>query len=573
MCNRIFGARYLTDQKKYLFPAYQPFLKDVVNDLAIVFPDLQWSEEATAHSKLYSNNSTFSALDPAFTFPIKPFDHQRHATLFAVQNYRCGILAAPGLGKTKIAIDAFRYLRQFENIGLKALVICPAVILYKWAEEIKFHSGSTLIPVVIDGTPAKKKKLLNQPGDMYICTYGTASSLEEEISDTIPYGMCIVDESQNLMTYNSQKTKAATSLGRKAYRRIMMSGTAALGDPRHLYGQLDFLAPFLHEDNYWKFCQKYLVYKQRATHNEILGFKNLSILNARLNKVSVQYTKEQCLDLPPRTFVTIPYSISSEQKEIYNLMVNADQTELGEMLKVVPEATAPTRLTKLSQILSGFLRTSNKELNKCDGCPHLNNCVENSIQPYTRDCKIVQVAPPSTDTIYAKNGKLEALMALLDMQLLDPSNKTIIWCHFLKELDIIEETLAKAGYQSVRVDGSVSGLDVQIRVKEFQTNSDCKVFIGQIASGVGIDLTAANYMIYYSLDYDLGHYLQSMDRSYRIGQTRNVTVYTLIYPGSVEEAMYGALQNKEEIRSALTNRSAVIKSKYVKKLLSPEEIK
>lgn len=472
---------------------------------------------------------------------------------------------------TKVAIDTLRYVKQFVLPETKALVIVPRVILHKWGDEVLFHGGGDLKPVVVDGTPKKRAKLIREEGDVYVVTYGTATRMQEELVEVIPYDTFIVDESHNLQSHDSDKTKAVTYLSRKAPRRILMSGTAALGDPRHLWGQFAVMAPFMNEENFYKFCWKFISYGDQQ-RRIITGFRNLDLLNTRLKRISIQRTKEECLDLPERTFDVVKYSLEGEQKKAYNQLVAADYADAAEMLHVPEDAVAATRLIKLLQICSSYIVDSNKDPKKCDGCPHLKGCVQNGVRPYTKGCQVVPKAPEPTVIDFDENPKLKAFEELLEMALVDPTAKVVVWGHFLRELDHVEKAVGDMGYKSLRIDGSVGASRMQERVKQFQTDPDVRVFIGQIACGIGIDLTAANINIYVSLDYDLGHWLQSLDRSHRIGQTRKLSIYALLGEGTVEEAVWDALQAKEDIRAALMAKDGQVQSDIARRVTRPKEV-
>lgn len=573
---RVYGGVYLKERGVWAYPAVYPFNKFVESDLELVFGKdaLEWKSDAkewAAKQAAVAELIERQYYNPEFQFVTKPYKHQVDAFVFGIHNMRAGLFLDCGLGKTKVTTDILRYARDYNGEG-KALVMVPLVILYKWSEELTLHSGDQLKPVVIDGTPKKKRALLKEPGDVYICTYGTASSLADEIIDAIDYTATVVDESHNLQTHNSDKTKAAVYLARKAPRRIILSGTAALGDPRHLWGQLDFLAPFLHEPSYWKFCERYVQFQSGSRHRIVTGFKNLDILQRRMNLVGLRRQKSECLDLPERTFVNFSYTIGKDQRAMYNELVKASRAELATTLRMTEEATPATRLTKLCQILSGYYVQSNKNPQVCDGCAYLDHCVQNRIHPYTKDCQVEPIAPPSTIVRFEANPKLKALDELIELQLVDPTAKTIVWAHYLEELNLIEQMFEDRGIGTVRVDGGVNGSEVKARVDKFQSDPLCRVYLGQIAAGIGVDLTAANYTIYYSLDWDLGHYLQSLDRNHRIGQQRNVTVYVLSCPGSVEDAIYGALQNKEDIRIALTDSKPGTQSTYARLVTKPNTL-
>jgi SNF2 family DNA or RNA helicase len=151
------------------------------------------------------------------------------------------------------------------------------------------------------------------------------------------------------------------------------------------------------------------------------------------------------------------------------------------------------------------------------------------------------------------NPKLEMMTEMLQNILVEPTHKCIIWAYFKEELNLIEETLKKEEIGYIRVDGSNSDKGPKLSVA-FQNDPNIRVWLGQISTGVALTLTAATYMIYYSVSYDLGHYLQSIDRNYRIGQRNSVTVYRLTCENSVLEFLYRALDQKENIAASLTEK-------------------
>jgi SNF2 family DNA or RNA helicase len=178
--------------------------------------------------------------------------------------------------------------------------------------------------------------------------------------------------------------------------------------------------------------------------------------------------------------------------------------------------------------------------------------------PFTPACKVEQT--PREDVKYTKeNPKLEALEGLFDTLLAEGelngkkvSRKVIVWAHHHPEMNAIEANLKKRGVGYVRVDGR-TGNKIQERITKFNTDPGTRVYLGQIATGVGITLNAATYMVYYSLDWSLRNYLQSIDRNYRAGQTEKVTVYRLLGKGTVDEYKVLALDQKKDLSNLLTS--------------------
>ena len=375
--------------------------------------------------------------------------------------------------------------------------------------------------------------------------------------EDIDYSTIVADESHSIKDTRSQQTKSVLALSRKAARRHLMSGTPTMGNPLHLYPQMRFLAGCIIPEDWLRFSDKFLV---RAKYNKriITGFQNLNILNARVQRVAINKTKAECLDLPERTIIDVPVDMSVEQKKLYNTLISAQAIDLNAFFDNTPESTlqienAATLLNKLAQVGSGFVINSGNDAQICTGCAFLQTCVAANIKPYTPNCQ-VHPEPAVREVKYTKdNPKLEALDELLDSVLENDKNKVIIWAVYHAEMDLIEAQLKKKGLDFVRVDGR-TGTKVQERITKYNNDPKCRVYLSQVATGVGITLNAASYMIYFATDWSLGTYLQSIDRNYRAGQNEKCTVYRLIGKGTVDEYKVTALDEKKDISATLTSK-------------------
>lgn len=377
--------------------------------------------------------------------------------------------------------------------------------------------------------------------------------------EDIDYDVIVVDESHCIKDSSSDQTKTVLALSRKAARRYIFSGTPALGDPRHLYPQMRFLSPVIIPEDPFKFSDMFLV---RSPWNKriVTGFKNMNVLNGRVQRVSIRKRKDECLDLPDRHIIDVPVEMGAEQRRLYNTLVSAMSADLNAFFQdptgsLMEVQNAATLLNKLGQVVSGFVIDNQRDSEICNGCPHLARCVEENIRPYTPRCTVVQTAPPRKVNYLKDNPKMEALSELLDASMENPENKMIVWGVYRAELEMISEALDKKGLMHVLVDGSTGG-NVQKRIDRFNNDPECRVYVGQIATGVGITLNAANYMTYYNMDWSLATYLQSIDRNYRAGQTRKTTVYRLVAEGTVDTYKAKALDEKKDISAVLTNKLA-----------------
>lgn len=564
---RPFGATYVQDMGSWLYPAYYPLHKKVLKDFKALTVDIELSESVKQWAaKLDEDEKRYQALElpNGFEFVTKPYEHQVLALAHVWYNLRAALYYAPGLGKSKIAVDLLRLLW---HTGQKApaLILGPLVTVKNWGREIDKHSGGTFRWGAMLGTPKKKNEIIDQAAagklDVVLLTYDTGRNFYERLVQDISYETVIADESQLIKDWRSTRTKVAIEIGRKAKRKVIMSGTPTLGDPRDLYGQFKFLGEYFMPENIWQFENKFLTH---STYNKhvITGYKNLDVLNTRIQEVTVRKTKEECLDLPERQVIDIGFDLSSKQRGLYNQLISDGGADLSDFITNLGQGKPPSSvavghaailLNKLLQISSGFLMSSTKDPLICGGCPKLQDCTEYGIFPYTARCSVVQKEPDPVVTELDDNPKADALEELLDSILADSANKVIIWGKYRADLDAVEKRLRQRAQKFVRVDGS-TGSKIQDNVDTFNYDPDCRVYLSQVSTGVGITLNAANYMIYYSLDWSLGNYLQSIDRNYRIGQERKVVVYRLLGNGTVDWAVATLLEKKVDIDNVLSKK-------------------
>jgi len=397
--------------------------------------------------------------------------------------------------------------------------------------------------------------------DVVIVSHSLLWNDVDYLANTVSANAVIVDESHAFRTKSSNRSKALLRVAKHAKRRHLLSGTPTLGDPMHLFVQLFILAPWL-TDAWYRFRKRYVVLKETTmgphTFDMPVGYKSMSLLNEIVNEVAVRKKASECLDLPPVRIVDHYVDVGPKTREVYNDFIRNWGTEMGDQQMRV--AHAADRLTKLFQTLSGFFINSNKNYELCNDCPHLMNCVANRIAPYTPECKVEQAEPPKETVRIGETDRRDSCLELVDSIMAGATNKVIIWCAYTEELDMIEEGIQahnntcseedKWGY--VRVDGATK--DKIAAEDAFQADDDnCRIYLSQIATGIGITLTAANYMIYYSVTFDLEHYEQSSKRADRIGQTRPLTIYHMITEGSVNEYIFRSLRKKVDISATLTD--------------------
>lgn len=581
---RPFGATSDTANGIWMYPAYFPVMELVLEDFSVLGVTVELSDKAKEHvetMRRHANACRDLVIPEGFRFATTPYPHQIEGLCHIFYKLRSALFYAPGLGKSKIAIDLVRLLK-YVGQPHRTLILGPLVTIRNWGAEIDMHAGGELRWQAMLGAPEEKMTEVDaaavNPPDIFLVTYDTAKRYVDALIEKVPYVNIIADESHYIKEWSSGRTKTAFQLGQKARRKIVMTGTPTLGDPGDLYGQFKFLAHYFMPEPMYKF--KSIFYEISPTNKySVLGYKNLDVLNRRVQRVSLRKTKEECLgDLLPERMppIDVRFDLSRDQVVAYNTAIAETDLDITTLLKaldtivsgmgdsyIIPQIAV--LLNKLSQIRSGFVLTSNKSLGICNNCEHQERCRKEDIPPYSKECVVAPREPPPTLTVFNVNPALDALEELLGTILgaglttsktalpgfTMPPNKVIIWAVYHAELDMIEARLKEMGIGYVRVDGK-TGDRVYETAERFNKEPGLRVYLGQISTGVGITLNAANYMVYYSLSYSLGDYLQSMDRNYRIGQERQVTVYRLFGTQAIDNRIAKLLDSKVVIDGVLT---------------------
>jgi SNF2 family DNA or RNA helicase len=554
---KVFGATEIDGL--WYYPAFLPAAEVTLKDFRVLRLPLNFSpaaQKAVATLQDLRRRHDAGELPPNFVFKTKPYQHQLDGLVHLLYYWRAALFYACGLGKTKVVVDWMRAVRCW------TLVVCPKIVVGVWGREVQTHGIDQELRIVdADTVAGREKQLLDAEGYQgAVLSYDTLVRLPEAIVK-LPYTAMVADESQYLKSADAERTRVALELGMKAARRVLMSGTPSLGDPCDMWSQLRFLSTAYASEAFWAFKQTYCQTSPRNKHI-VVGYKNLDGLHLRVELVALRRTKEECLDLPKRLTVERYVELRGKARTLYNELTGSrEYQDLIEQLRdqallspgavlQIPHAAA--LLNKLLQISAGFVYAQNEDdAQLCDGCPHLRECVADRIRPHTRACKVhSSPAPPQVER-FAENAKRDMLEELLESVLADPSNKAIVWGQYLAELDLIEDLLKERGWGYVRIDGRTAGT-AAAAAAAFNNEPDRRVYLGQVSTGVGITLNAANYMIYYSLPWKLGDYEQSGDRNYRVGQERDTVIYLIIAQGTVDEAILRALRAKHDVAEALT---------------------
>jgi Superfamily II DNA/RNA helicases, SNF2 family len=422
-----------------------------------------------------------------------------------------GILADDmGLGKT---IQTLTFFQHYKNKypDARFLVVCPTTLMYNWETEIrKFTPELTHFIHHGPKRSANVKTLSNY--DIVITTYGTMRS-DVKIFKEIEYDYVVLDESQSIKNPQSQVAKASQLLTAK--NRLALSGTPVQNNTFDLYSQMNFLNPGM-------LGSREFFMNEFAT--PIDKFQEQDIKD-QLRKLTYPFmlrrTKEQVAkDLPPKTETILYCEMGAEQRKIYNSYRNTYRDQIMGMIDERGIERSQMHilqgLTKLRQI--------------CDSPAILNE--EERFPNYS--AKMDEMTREITENV--------------------GDHKALIFSQFLGMLALIRKELEEKGIPYVYFDGSSSATQREQAIQEFQNNPDCRVFLISLkAGGIGLNLTAADYVYIVDPWWNPAVEQQAIDRTHRIGQTKNIFAYRLICKDTIEEKMLVLQERKRALASELVS--------------------
>ena len=430
-----------------------------------------------------------------------------------------------GTGKSKVILDTASYLYDNGKIDT-LLIVAPKGAYRNWhLNEIPSHLANHIIYryAIWSASPRKKEKQyledIVRAGDelriviMNVEAFSSPKGVKWATSFlNTSRAMMVIDESTTIKNPTAKRTKAIIKLGTMAKYRRSLTGEPVTRDPLDLYSQCEYLDEFhLGFSSFYTFRNRYAIMVNMNLGNrsfkKVTGFQRMDELNDLLRKFSFRVKKDDCLDLPEKTYQYRYVDMTKEQEKAYQEMKDICMTTTKDTVVTVPNKLA--MLGKLHQIVCGHI-------------------IDN-------DGKIS----------YIKNNRMEALLEVTE----EVDNKCIVWACYRADLKNIAEQLRKKYGDDSVVEywGDTDDKQRKENIKAFMTGTP-KFFVANPATaGFGLNLQVANTVIYYSNSYNLEHRLQSEDRCHRIGQKRNVHYIDLTTLKTVDNLIIKALKGKKDI--------------------------
>ena len=396
-------------------------------------------------------------------------------------------------------------------------MVAPLSILGVWEDEFRKFADYDYSLAVLEGTGARKadtiRHMTGAALQVLVVNYESAWRLEKELAAWRP-DMIVCDEGHKIKTHNIAASKALHRLGAKARYRLLLTGTVITNKPIDVFSQYKFADSTVFGSSFYLFRNRYFDMVGYGNYTPVMKKGMEAEFTEKLHSIAFRATKAECLDLPECTDIVQRVELEPAARRVYLQLVKDSYADLASGSVTVTNVL--TRLLRLSQLTGGFVGNDT-------------------------DAATEQVS----------SAKLDALSDLIDSAEND-GRKVVVIARFLPEIHAIEKLLEKKGLRYSVIHGGVTDRPAQIEA--FQNDPAVRVFVGQIATaGLGITLTAASTMIFYSLDYSMSNYEQTRARIHRVGQKHPCTYIHLVAKGTVDEKVLKALQDKANLAKALVD--------------------
>ena len=469
----------------------------------------------------FTGLQTNQAPSAAMNAQLRPYQLAGFQWLQALDDLGWGGCLADdmGLGKTLQAITFLQFLKEKDATGTQ-LIVCPTSLIFNWESEL-----DKFCPVLKYHTYYGNQRSFDdshfEKFDIILTSYGVVR-LDIEHLARFNWHYIILDESQAIKNPDAQVTKSLQLL--KARNKLLLSGTPVQNNTFDLFAQFNFINPgFLGQREFFK--------REFATPIDKFGEKVKSEqLRRMIHPFMLRRTKEQVApDLPDKTETILWCSMNKAQRSMYDDYKNYYRNML--LKKIDEDGMGKSGI----YVLEGLLRL--RQI-----CDHPALIKEDAEAP-------------------RESVKTEELMR--EIQENSGGHKLLVFSQFTEMLGIIKKELDTSGITYCYLDGSTPGAKRKEEVRRFQEDKSLKVFLISLkAGGVGLNLTAADYVYLVDPWWNPAVEQQAIDRTHRIGQVNKIFAYKMICKDTVEEKILLLQQKKKSLADELISEDAG----FVKKL-------
>lgn len=427
-----------------------------------------------------------------------------------------------GLGKTIQIISLILKMKEEGSLKKPVLVICPTTLMGNWMKELLMFAPS-LDAVIYHGA----ERQLDVKHDVILTTYAIMRIDVEELKKQ-SWGMVIVDEAQNIKNPDTAQTLAIKTL--KADVKVAMTGTPVENRLTELWSIFDFINQG-YLGSLREFQKSYAIPIERFKENSRAAKLKMSVSPFVLRRLKTD--KHVISDLPEKMVLNEYCYLSKPQAVLY-------EKTLNEMMEKISSFSGINRRGNIFKLITAL-----KQI-----CNH----------PY----QFLKSGEMSREL----SGKMDKCISTVQ-SILDNGEKTLIFTQYKEMGDILCKVIAEeCSTEPLFFHGSLTVPQREELINRFQNEEDSKVMILSLkAGGTGLNLTSATNVIHYDLWWNPAVEDQATDRTYRIGQDKNVMVHRMITLGTFEEKIDEMLKAKKELADL-----AVYEGEKIITELSDEEI-
>ncbi len=435
---------------------------------------------------------------------LRPYQLYGYKWLYSniIKGFGCCIADDMGLGKTLQLISLILKLKEDNKLKKPALVVCPTTLVGNWLKECEKFAPSLNV-TIYHGLNRK----LNLKSDVIITTYGHLRA-DLEIFKTKEWGMLVVDEAQNIKNPSTAQSKAIKAIVTPF--KVAMTGTPIENRLIELWSIFDFINKgYLGTSS--EFQNKYVFNIEKMKQAQ--SAQKLQFVTSPFILRRLKTDKNIINDLPEKIVFDEYCYLTKEQAALY-------ETTLNEHMKNISDASGINRRGLILKLI-----TSLKQI-----CNHPANYIKNQ------------------DFSYSLSGKTKKIFAITN-QILENNEKVLIFTQYKEMGDILTKILRQEIHENTLFfHGSLNRQERERLIDQFQNDDETKVMVLSLkAGGTGLNLTSATNVIHFDLWWNPAVEAQATDRTYRIGQDKNVTVHRLVTLGTFEEKIDEILKSKQQL--------------------------
>jgi SNF2 family DNA or RNA helicase len=495
---------------------------------------------------------------------LKPYPFQDEIISRSSQLRHFAFLMDMGTGKSLTSINWLKNKWREHGGVIDTVIFCPIIALDNWKNEFMLSTqlDPALVGVVKDKNLKKRLAIINNPKHkIIVINYeallsGFSSDTKKTPHTGIAkalidrgFGCAIGDEIHRIKNHKGKTHKAALAVTKSCNHRAILTGTPITNSILDVYAQFYFM------DRGETFGTSFTEFRKYYCEDENADWASkesyfpkwivrpymIPEFKKKLEGISARVTTEEAVDLPDYQAIQIPIELSDEQLEHYNNL----KTQLVTWLKDQPDnpvivKNALVKILRLNQITTGVMKLEDETIHR-----------------------------------FKQNPKLDAALELIEGM---EGHKVIILAVYKEDFRVIGEALEKRGIKYTEIHGGINTEEKLAAAKSFETptinEGDPTVLIGHPKAMIAVNLVGAKYKIYFSRDFSLEAYLQSLKRNLRNGAIKfhkKLIDYHLVVPGSTDSKIFTSVMSKRDFSTDVLDAGRLLQ-KELENFTSKKEL-